>query len=302
MKRYTYWIFLLVMGFCSAQADQLSFVTVMSAPMGSFNQVETAANATAGTVTLHRVNSVTLKGTESANLGEVVLNGNASLEGTVSQFKTTWLQVAKDGEIQGGSLTANTMYLNTPTKAKVSDTLSGSITANFAGADNLYVNQTDSWIVLDPGQAIGKVEWKLKGFSGEYLLEGKDPVRKLCVTKYEYHERTNADYTGTCDTGCDWYNKKDGYEGMQCGPREDIGPIATGVRWDNTAEYPCSMVGYGIYYLVGKFAGSSLEARGYKDGWVCVKCAYTDDEDDCVSGVPVKESGSLVKKLNFLVH
>ena len=64
----------LMMGFIqSVFAEQLTFVTTMSGPVGSFSQVESHEGATAQQVTLYQTGTINLEG--NSQLGAVNLNG-----------------------------------------------------------------------------------------------------------------------------------------------------------------------------------------------------------------------------------
>lgn len=146
MKKFLISVGVMLVGMTLLQAEQLSFVTLMSAPVGSFAQVETKGTASVENLDLHK-SAVTLKGTQSAKLGKVTL-GNSTLGGDVTQFKTDTLNLAKNGTIKGGSLIADTLTINQNTNAIISNTLSSdaTITTMAAKTRRLNINNGDSTI------------------------------------------------------------------------------------------------------------------------------------------------------------
>ena len=190
MKKFLISVGMMLVGMAVLQAEQLSFVTVMSAPVGSFAQVETQGQASVDNLDLHK-GAVTLKGTQSAKLGKVTLD-DSTLGGDVTQFKTNTLNLKKNGTIKGGSLIADTLTINQNTNAIILGTLSSdaTITTMAAKTRNLNINNGDSKITYRAVDAV--FDWtqntktpglSYNGNSNVKLLKGKksNPTRCLVV-------------------------------------------------------------------------------------------------------------------------
>ena len=101
-----------------AQAEDMSFVTVLSSPLGSFSNLETANRATAGNVTFATRGSGAINfygGKLSAAVTPLQINltDNVSLRGNnITNMKVTNLELADKGTLKGYRLIANTVTLD----------------------------------------------------------------------------------------------------------------------------------------------------------------------------------------------
>ena len=145
----------LMMGFIqSVFAEQLTFITTMSGPVGSFSQVESYEGATAQQVTLYQTGPIKLEG--NSQLGAVNLNGG-TLSGSTPEFRAKELKVGAGGTVKGGRLIADKMDVASPTTLVVNGTLYGNgqtLTVNRAGATNMNITNTAK-IVFDENRQPG---------------------------------------------------------------------------------------------------------------------------------------------------
>ena len=160
---------------CLAQADTMSFITVLSSPVGSFNKLETAdpslpayGKAVNFCTQVGNGGVVELKGTQAAVLGRTdVAGGGVYLSSGTTLGKTdhgkyslSRIDLKSGGNVKGGRLFGNTvtvgnaasgraeaLYGNTLTiagaKTKTLDVNSGAskITAQHDGADMAWSNE-----------------------------------------------------------------------------------------------------------------------------------------------------------------
>ena len=125
-----------------AGAEQLTFVTTMSGPVGSFSQVESHEGATAQQVTLYQTGTINLEG--NSQLGAVNLNGG-TLSGRTPEFRAKELKVGAGGTVKGLRLIADKMDVASPTTLVVNGTLYSNgqtLTVNRAGATNMNITNT----------------------------------------------------------------------------------------------------------------------------------------------------------------
>ena len=114
MKKYTWLIFCLCLG-SLAWGENLSFMTTMSGPVGSFSQVDATDKAVVATTTLYNVGTIILDAASdnrTASLGNVevgVNGGSATLASNTSRFKVGNLTLNPSAELKGGRLIAQSI-------------------------------------------------------------------------------------------------------------------------------------------------------------------------------------------------
>ena len=131
MKRVFFLLFL-VGCILPAYAEQMTFVTTLSSPLGTFAQLETADYSATTSVPLLNfcntrasVGTVTLKGADTY-LQTLSLKNGTTLGGNTPEYRISGtLNVNNNSEVTGGRLLANTASLSgaSSAKSKVADTL-----------------------------------------------------------------------------------------------------------------------------------------------------------------------------------
>ena len=131
MKRIFFLLFL-VGCILPACAEQMTFVTTLSSPLGTFAQLETADYSTTTSVPLLNfcntrasVGTVTLKGADTY-LQTLSLKNGTTLGGNTPEYRISGtLSVNNNSEVTGGRLLANTATVSgaSSAKSKVEDTL-----------------------------------------------------------------------------------------------------------------------------------------------------------------------------------
>lgn len=190
--------------------ESMDFVTVLSSPVGSFANLETANAsfpATANKVNfgsrLSSGGTISLAGSAGPSLGRVVLDKNAGLSSTnAKEVRVPGVQMSHSGSLKGASLLAGTFNMSgaelselqvkgatTTTDGQV--LIDSGITVQAAGANKLTINRPGSktdnfnsatnsrevmWSNIystdyEGSQAVGPEK-----YSRQYILKGK-PVR-----------------------------------------------------------------------------------------------------------------------------
>ncbi|WP_428057496.1 hypothetical protein [Candidatus Avelusimicrobium alvi] len=125
-------VLVLLSGACVLHAEQMTFVTTLSSPLGTFAQLETADySATTSVPLLNFCNTrssagtVALKGADTY-LQTLSLKNGTTLGGNTPEYRISGtLSVNNNSEVTGGRLLANTASLSgaSSAKSKVEDTL-----------------------------------------------------------------------------------------------------------------------------------------------------------------------------------
>ena len=189
--------------------ESMDFVTVLSSPVGSFANLETA-NASFP-ATANKVNfgsrlasggTISLAGTTGPSLGKVVLDKNAGLSSTnAKEVRVPGVKVSHSGALKGASLLAGTFNMSgaelselqvkgatTTTDGQV--LIDSGITVQAAGANKLTINRTGSKTDnFNSATNSRDVMWSniyatdydgsqagTRDYSRQYILKGK-PVR-----------------------------------------------------------------------------------------------------------------------------
>ncbi len=142
-------------------AEDMNFVTVLSSPVGTFANLETADASLRTAADVVRLGSnrlstgtITLNGTVGASLGKVVLGSNASLITDANVVQLSKIDLRGAGTLTGKSLLASTMNVDDAMQAQLSvngtstagqlavDTV-GELTASSVGATRLTINRAN---------------------------------------------------------------------------------------------------------------------------------------------------------------
>lgn len=146
------WLIVLFAWPVAGSAEEMSFVTTLSAPVGVFSRVETAnptAVATAPTVnfcqTRSNAGTITLQGTDANKVAfstpSLQLQNGTTLGGNVPFYQiTNILSLQSGGKLTGGSLHAYQVQVLNTVRGKVAGTMEVT-TANLqvAKTDNLTI-------------------------------------------------------------------------------------------------------------------------------------------------------------------
>ena len=110
MKKFGW--FVLCLSICSLSwGENLSFVTTMSGPVGSFSQVDATGKATATTVTLYNVGDIYLNAGSNyrtAKLGAVQVN-DKTLKSDANAFKAQTLTLKQNGVLEASRLVTKSL-------------------------------------------------------------------------------------------------------------------------------------------------------------------------------------------------
>lgn len=197
MKRV---VFLLFLAGCilPACAEQMTFVTTLSSPLGTFAQLETADPSAVSSVPLvnfcnsrSSVGTVTLKGA-NAYLQTLYLKNATVLGGNTPEYRVeNALNVNKDGELTAGRLMADKVTVTGAADAKsnVSDTL-------YADALTVKGAKTESLVI--PGQVetvAGENSTATLEWSNAYPCDYEEVAGPPPSSDYEWTQmvRYNAD-------------------------------------------------------------------------------------------------------------
>ena len=125
-------VFVLLLGACVLNAEEMRFVTTLSSPLGTFAQLETADPSALSSVPLVNfcnsrasAGTVTLQGADTY-IQTLALKNATVLGGNTPEYRISGaLSVNNNSEVTGGRLLANTASLSgaSSAKSKVEDTL-----------------------------------------------------------------------------------------------------------------------------------------------------------------------------------
>ena len=183
---------------CLAQADTMSFITVLSSPVGSFNKLETAdpslpayGKAVNFCTQLGNGGVVELKGTQTAVLGRTNVTGGGMYlsSGTTlgktdqGKFSLNNITLKKGGNITGGRLFANTVAVNNVAAGKAGNlygntlTLAGAKTNDLMVADASFIKKSEQKndIINNPPNMV---------WSNEYQSDGACSNGSACAKQY----------------------------------------------------------------------------------------------------------------------
>ena len=159
---------------CLAQADTMSFITVLSSPVGSFNKLETAdpslpayGKAVNFCTRVGNGGVVELKGTQTAVLGRTDVTGGGMYlsSGTTlgktdqGKFSLNNITLKKGGNITGGRLFANTATVNNAASGKAVALHGETLTIAGAKTKKLDVANGNSYIEPKDGQESPSMVW-----------------------------------------------------------------------------------------------------------------------------------------------
>lgn len=132
-----------LLGALSLQAEQLTFITTMSAPVGVFSRVETQTSAVVTNTDLYEVGELRLNGGEnrSVQLGNVTFGNQSQMASDAGKLQVAAVNVNKGGTLAGKHLIATNLQAQAETNLKVGDTLySPTLNVDYARVDNLEIN------------------------------------------------------------------------------------------------------------------------------------------------------------------
>lgn len=153
---------------CLAQADTMSFITVLSSPVGSFNKLETAdpslpayGKAVNFCTRVGNGGVVELKGTQAAVLGRTDVTGGGVYlsSGTTlgktdqGKFSLNNITLGKGGNVMGGRLFANTVSVDYAASGKAEALYGNTLTIAGAKTKTLDVNSGASKITAQHDSA-----------------------------------------------------------------------------------------------------------------------------------------------------
>lgn len=213
-------VLVLLSGAYILHAEQMTFVTTLSSPLGTFAQLETAdpsASASAPLVNFcnsrSSVGTVTLKGADSY-LRTLHLKNGTTLGGNVAQWRIAeGLHINDGGTLEGGRLMANTVTVSgaasASARSQVTDTLYVSaVTVKGAKADSLTISgQTET-----AGTGSGTTLY----WSNEYTCDYKGAGQSSGTMKREGDVRSISPGTPLSDTCDDSMNVFQGYKNTSC--------------------------------------------------------------------------------------
>lgn len=179
---------------CLAQADTMSFITVLSSPVGSFNKLETAdpslpayGKAVNFCTRVGNGGVVELKGTQTAVLGRTDVTGGGMYlsSGTTlgktdqGKFSLNNITLKKGGNITGGRLFANTVAVNNAASGKAVALHGETLTIAGAKTKKLDVANGNSYIEPKDGQESPSMVW-----SNEYQSDSACSGGSACAKQY----------------------------------------------------------------------------------------------------------------------
>ncbi len=219
MKKVSIFTVLSILLCSVVYADQLQFVTLMSAPVGSFSKVETVTKAKAKNASIYGNTSIQLRGNGNAELGDVVLKENAALTGRVGELSANTLTIQSGGNITGKGLWANTVTMDSATDSnvKVKETLYVENGANVSGAavwgglagegESDFEIEGKNKMSLEDERAPGNLHWLGNDDKTERLLtsswgtssstQEEEPTYHNCLSAFVYYEYTDNNVTFT---------------------------------------------------------------------------------------------------------
>ena len=228
MKRILSMLAAVVLVPAAVQAEEMSFVTVLSSPLGSFANLETANKATAGNVTFATRGSGTINfyggKFSTTNPLKIQLMNNTPLRGSsITDMKViTRLALENKGTLKGSRLIADTVTLD--------DEASGVVYVENEGDGVLYnetakvkVGKTDSLQVNGGDSKIGAAydtSWStppvgLLGWSNVYQTNPSDGSANTTYKKqYLLTSGTSGGVTETPSTSCTPKIVSDSVSGM----------------------------------------------------------------------------------------
>lgn len=177
---------------CLAQADTMSFITVLSSPVGSFNKLETAdpslpayGKAVNFCTQVGNGGVVELKGTQSAELGKSGVSGGGMYlsSGTTlgktdqGKFSLNNIALRQGGNITGGRIFANTVTVNNAAAGKAGNLYGNTLTLAGAKTKTLNVNSGASQITAQHDGA--DMAW-----SNEYQDDAACKTGSACAKQY----------------------------------------------------------------------------------------------------------------------
>lgn len=180
---------LLILGLLSAglsvNAAEMSFITVLSSPVGTFNRLEAvdfSAPATASTVNfctkVGSSGSVQLKGLQSASLGAVALASDTRLGRSGSgDYVLNSIRLNSNGTVQGGRLLANRVIVSGQGVGKSNNLYGTTLTLAGAKTTNLNVGSGNS--VMSGTGSAKEMVW-----SNEYQSDNACKDGSACAKQY----------------------------------------------------------------------------------------------------------------------
>lgn len=179
---------------CLAQADTMSFITVLSSPVGSFNKLETAdpslpayGKAVNFCTQVGNGGVVELKGTQAAVLGRTdVAGGGVYLSSGTTLGKTdhgkyslSRIDLKSGGNVKGGRLFANTVAVGNAASGRAEALYGNTLTIAGAKTKKLDVANGNSYIEQKDGQVSPSMAW-----SNEYQDDAACKTGSACAKQY----------------------------------------------------------------------------------------------------------------------
>lgn len=211
MMKRTVAILFLLFGAYSLNAEEMSFVTTLSSPLGTFAQLETADYSSLTSVPLlnfcntrSSAGTVTLKGADTY-LQTLSLKNGTELGGNVNEYRISGaLNVNNNTEVTGGRLMANTATVSGASSAKsqVEDTL-------YASALTVKGAKTASLTIPGQVQTSGQggdddLEWS-NIYTKDYKADGSTTGNNSYTS---YLLKSKGGTVVDCSTGPEGKSKK----------------------------------------------------------------------------------------------
>lgn len=197
---------LLILGLLSAglsiNAAEMSFITVLSSPVGSFNRLEAvdfSAPASASAVNfctkVGSSGSVQLKGLQSASLGAVALASGTRLgRSGAGDYVLNSIRLNSDGAVEGGRLLANNVTVSGQGVGKSSNLYGTTLTV--AGAKTTKLNVGGGKSVMSGTGSATEMVW-----SNEYQNDAACNNATGCPKQYLLKSKGTASSGGSSGGG-----------------------------------------------------------------------------------------------------
>ncbi len=329
MKKVSIFTVLSILLCSVVYADQLQFVTLMSAPVGSFSKVETVTKAKAKNASIYGNTSIQLRGNGNAELGDVVLKENAALTGRVGELSANTLTIQSGGNITGKGLWANTVTMDSATDSnvKVKETLYVENGAEVSGAavwgglvgDGEYdfVIDGKNKMSLEEGRAPGNLRWLGDDDKTERLLtsswgvsssaQEEEPVtRHTCITSFEinklyedgpgarmcYESDLSTIAYGPWEDSSYDYETDGSYEWRKCGGQlVGITPITVVTEKNDKCSPGDKFLYHIVRYRACRYQPLHPGDRPRKAqlGWACAVCGEVTSLGDCASDITAEK-------------
>lgn len=203
--------------------EDLNFLTVLSSPIGTFANLETADEA--GLTQAPQVNfcttqanggEITLAGSAAPSLGNITLHDGAVLSGNAKEMRLTGLTLSDKGTVSGKHLLANAVTVSAPSEHNVfleaTRLYVPSVTVPAAKVDKLKIG-TDQFVLSATGDSETLI-WT-NDYQKDYSLESSqqtvnsDYAAQFLLKGGARREITPLPYTGSIEDIYNAFEKKD---------------------------------------------------------------------------------------------